>query len=233
MLSAKYAFVVAAVSVLFAFCILSPAASQPAASQGEIASFLHSIGGEWVGTCEQSTDGEQAENKYFHIVNKKVNDNTFESRIDYYRNVDGKPLHIGNDSVVITINANGTATSKITGEGTMLVNMKPKQQKHEMNEVLTYSDGKIHGTGSGIISVSGMPFGVGKNGKILSSSSTWSINKGILTISQTCKAGFKALFITKSFQVIANNSARKGSDLAALIKKGDTVVSSDKSNRGS
>jgi len=183
--------------------------------------FLDSLIGDWIGICEQSTDGEKAENKYFHASIKQVAPETYTGKFDYYR-IDpktGNPLHIGQSTIRIDIAADGTATSKITGSGSVLVENKPKNQEHELTEVLTCVPGGLLGKGDGKLSVSGMPFGLGKNGKVKSATSKWSINNGVLTISQNIKVGFRALVFNKSFDIATNFKAKKGSNIASLMPK--------------
>ena len=102
----------------------------------------------------------------------------------------------------------------------MLVNNKPKNQQNELTEVLTAAGAdSLTGLGSGTISVDGMPFGVGKSGKIQSATSKWNLNNGVLTVDQSIKAGFRALVFTKTFNVEAHYTARKGSEVACLMNK--------------
>jgi hypothetical protein len=192
-----------------------------------VKSFFQGIVGEWIGTCEQSTDGEQADNKYFRAVVKQVDANSFTTNFDYYK-YDEKaeaPVQIGSSSITTTIAPDGSAKNKITGKGTMLVDYKPKQQKHDLQEVISSTPSGLRGQGTGTLSVSGMPLGLGKNGKIQQANSTWTFSKGVLSIRQDIKAGFRALFINKSFYVKANYTAQRGSDVVSLMT-GRTRVSS-------
>lgn len=183
--------------------------------------FINSLVGDWVGTCEQSTDGEVAENKYFHATIKQVDPGVYTGNFDYYR-IDpntGGPLHIGQSTIRIDIAADGTAKSKITGSGIVMVENKPKTQEHELTEVLTCTPDGLQGKGDGKLSVSGMPFGIGKNGKVKSATSEWFMDIGVLTINQNIKVGFRTLVFSKSFELAANYKARKGSDIASLMPK--------------
>lgn len=196
-------------------------------SQDGAKKFFKDITGEWIGVCEQSTDGQQAENKYFHAIVKETSPNTFLCSFDYYR-IDkdtGAPLPIGKSEVTTTIADDGTVTNKITGSGTVMVNKEPKDQKHELQEVLSSSkSNSLQGSGKGTISVSGMPLGLGKNGKILNASSNWSLDKDTLVIDQSLKVGFKALFVTKKFDIAAHYTARRGTSVASLMpSKGRAV----------
>lgn len=210
-----------------AVCTFCAAYAQPCpGTASNIASFMSRITGEWVGTCQQSTDGQQAENKYYHLVIKRVDENNFEGRFEYYRSDQqtGLPLHIGDSTVSISIYPNGTAKGKFAGQGTMMVNKVPKQQRNEFTETIVPSGDGLRGHGSGKISVSDMPLGLGKNGKINSSESDWSLNNGTFTIKERCTAGFRALVFTKVFKVVADSSARRGPDVASVMPKRGQVL---------
>jgi hypothetical protein len=204
-------------------------AQKTASPKGDAKLFFTRTVGEWIGTCEQSTDGEQADDKYLHAVVRQVDDTTFESVFDYYRldKESGGPVSVGKSTMVTTFAPDGTAQNKITGDGHILVNEKPRGQRHELLESLTaQGDGSasLHGSGKGSISVSGMPLGLGRNGKVDSMRSTWEFSDDVLTIHQDIKASFRALIFKKSFDVAAHFVARRGSDIASLLKT--TQVSS-------
>lgn len=226
-----------AVVTLGVIATISAVSNAQAASTSPTRGFFQDIVGEWIGTCEQSTDGQQAENKYFHAVVKPSGPNAFECKFDYYR-VDphtGAPLPIGVSSAAITIAADGSAKNTITGKGTMMVNKKPKSQSHELYETIAAaSNGGLAGKGTGAIHVNGMPLGLGKNGKVRTSKSNWSMHNGVLDIQQDFDVAFRALFITKSFKVAAHYSARRGTDIASLMPR-QTQASSKtpRSNRRS
>lgn len=191
-----------------------------APSKDNVRAFLQSITGEWIGVCQQSTNGELAEDKYFHAMVKQVDASTFDTKFEYYRLENGAPLHIGTSCVTTIIGPDGTVSNKIKGQGTVLVENKPKQQQHDLLEVIKLTgDNKLEGSGSGSISVSGMPLGIGKNGKIKSSKSEWTLANNVLTIHQTIKATFKVLFFGKSFDVVAHYTATRGSDVASLMNR--------------
>lgn len=188
----------------------------------DVRTFLSSIVGEWIGTCEQSTDGEPADNKYFHAVVARQDDGSFKGTFKYYRFDEntGKPLHIGDTTVTTTIDANGAATSEISGKGIVLVEEKPKNEEHQLKENITCSgSGSLESKGSGTICVSGMPLGLGKNGKVKDSTSTWTMKDDVLYIDQKLRVGFKALIFSKNFDVEAKYVARRGTDVASLMGK--------------
>lgn len=196
------------------------AGATPARAQANAGSFYHSITGEWIGTCAQSTDGQQAENKYFHAIVKQVSPCSYNTSFEYYRmdKDTGKPIRIGGTSVATTVSSDGTAQSKIVGSGLMFVNGSPKNQQHELTEVArACSSNSLAGQDNGTISVSGMPLGLGKNGKIKNAQSSWEMKNGTLYIDQKLTAGFKAFFFTKSFDVELHSIAMRGSDVVSLM----------------
>jgi len=218
-----------ALGALGAALVIGAAAyAQPSSSPpGNPGDFFRGIVGEWIGTCEQSTDGEQAENKYFHAVVTQVDANTFESRFKYYRwdKETGSPLHVGDATIVTTVEPDGSATNRISGRGTILVHDKPQTQQHEMLEVVTSTSAdSLQSRGSGKIQVSGMPFGLGKNGRIRDAECTWSLNNGVLTIQQTLKAEFRILFFKRVFTVRAQYTAMRGSDIVGLMTEEPLVA---------
>ena len=205
-------------------------------SQGSARDFFCAIAGEWIGTCEQTTNGEQAEDKYFHGVVTQLNPDTFESKFEYYRldEETGEPHRAGETTVITTFQPDGTATSKIVGKGEVLIKNKPKNQEHELTEVVKCADdGGLQGQGSGVIRVSGMPLGLGKKGKVDKAESSWSLDDGVLTIRQSLNVGFRVLFIKKSFDVVAQYTATRGSDVASLMTEPTQVSSSSTLGAGS
>lgn len=210
--------------VLAAVSALCSQLGPPQASAG---AFFASAVGEWVGMCEQTTDGDAADDKYFRAVVTKVDEDTFESRFEYYRfdREAGAPLRVGDMLVRTTVNPDGTAVNTVTGQGTVLVDYDPKPQEYELSEVLTCTGpNSLEGRGSGRVKVGGLPFGLGKNGRISEAESTWSLADGVMTVHQSLKAGFRVLFFTKSFHIEAYYTAERGSDVAALIARQTQVA---------
>lgn len=185
--------------------------------------FFRGITGDWIGVCEQKTDGEQAEDKYFRATVSVLSDDTFDTRFEYFRldEKTGDLLSIGSATIITTLEPDGTAVNEITGQGTVMVNDKPKNQRHELQELLTVNgNGTLEGLGTGRIEVSEMPLGIGKNGKVQSAKSTWEMKDGVLNIQQSIRVGFRALIFTKHFDITANYTAQRGTDVASLITKG-------------
>lgn len=212
-------------AIVFSAAILI-AATSTIASASTAAEFFRSICGSWIGTCDQTTDGKETDKKYFSASIREVNPTTFESSFEYYRvdSRNAKAVRAGNATVVTSIGADGKASSRIVGKGTILVDNKPKPLQHDFIESLACrGPGLYEGATSGSVKVSNMPFGLGKNGKIRVGTSSWRVTDGGLTIDQKLKVGFGILFVTKSFSVDAHYTARRGTDLAALISQASQV----------
>jgi len=210
------------ISALIGMAVLSTCAFAQAAEKTAAQDFCSRIVGEWVGVCEQSTDGLQAENKYFSATIRQTGPNTLEGKFSYYKADPGTgaPVHVGDTTGLVTVGDDGTIKNEMSGEGSILVEKKPKQEKHQLTEVLTMSgENAFTGRLSGKISVDGLPFGVGKNGQVSDGSSTWALEGDTLIINQTIKAGFRVLLFKKEFTITACNKAQRGTDVAALINK--------------
>jgi hypothetical protein len=159
-----------------------------------VSSFVHSLIGEWVGTCVQTTDDVASDNKYFHAVVKQSGPDTYE-------------------------------TVKIIGKAEVLLDLETiKPEQHDLSEVLRVSpSGGLEGTGSGSIKVSGMPRGLGENGKVQDYRSSWTQSNGVLSMIQHLKVKFTVLFFSKSFTIFADYTARPGSDIVGLMKRAKTM----------
>lgn len=217
-----------AATCLVVVLAFSVAAVAEPVTQESPSDFFHSIVGEWIGVCEQSTNDEPADNKYFHVVVKQNGEKAFDTHFNYYRaceNTD-KPLKIGKAEIRTTIEPDGTARNVIIGEGTVLVDYKPKDQRHELVEVV-YANGhsELHGQGTGKVEVMGMPFGLGKNGRVRDSNSVWALNGDTLVIEQTLRLDFRFLVFNRSFDIAACYNAVRGTDVATLMKKSNQISS--------
>jgi hypothetical protein len=182
--------------------------------------FFRKAAGDWIGVCEQTTDGKKAENKYFHATIKQLSANSFRGQFEYYRidSKTGRPLPAGQSIFMITIGPDGSAKCKITGQGSVMIDKDTaKPQKHELSETIICTSNGLKGTGSGTVNVSGMPLGLGKSGKIKSDVSYWTLNNDVLSLTQSIKVGFRALVFNKSFQMDARYTARRGTDVASLM----------------
>jgi len=204
--------------------VITPRAghAQPNAPPDSVGSFIHSLIGEWVGICVQSTDGKATDNKYFHAVIKQSSPDSYETVFEYYR-LDpktGATIKVGATTMATRIAADGTASNRITGKADILIDPKTlRPEQHSLSEVLRASrSGGLEGTGSGSINVSGMPLGLGKNGRVQDYHSTWSQSNGVLSMSQHLKVRFMVLLFSRRFTIIADYTARHGSDIVGLMK---------------
>jgi len=213
-----------ALALALTLALAIPATSH---AQPDAGAFFRSIVGEWIGVCEQSTDGEKADNKYFHFAVTQVDQRSFRSEFKYYRfdEATQSPLHIGDTTIVSTIEPDGTVRNDISGQGTILVDEKPKSAQHQLMETLSCSgESTLTGQITGKISISGLLFGLGKNGEVHDAASNWTLDNGVLTIHQSLKAGFRILFFTKNFTVVAHSTARRGSDVVSLMTEAAQVA---------
>lgn len=201
------------------FILASTAFAQPAQSTRAV-DFYQKVVGDWVGTYEHTTDGEQAEDIYFKYSVKQADPNSFTGQFAYYRlNAAGDAEPAGNATIQSTVQDDGTVKNVISGDGTILIENKLKQQSYNLVETLSSSTCGLSGDIGGKVSVVGLPFGVGKNGRVTSGSSAWSLDGDVLTIKQSIKAGFKVLLFSKSYSLLANSKATRGTDVAAIMKK--------------
>jgi hypothetical protein len=196
--------------------------AQPGGRPCNLGAFIHSTIGEWVGSYQESTNGQKPDNRYFKAVIRPVGPDSYEARFDYYRPDEktGAPVKIGGSTVAIKLGPDGTATSTIAGDGQVRTDtgrMKPEQ--HQLCEVLCLSsDGVLQGRGEGNIQVSGLPMGLGKNGRILDYCSTWENRNGSLKMSRQFKVRFRALGIRKTYDVKAEFIARPGGNVMEIMK---------------
>ena len=200
--------------------VAMPAFAQPVPSSGAV-DFYQKIVGDWVGTYEHTTDGEQAEDIYFKFSVRQAYPNSFNGQFAYFRlnQATGDPEPAGTATIQSTVQPDGTVRNVIAGDGTILIENKLKQQSYNLVETLSSSTCGLSGDIGGKVSVSGLPFGVGKNGRVSSGSSAWSLDGDNLTINQSIRAGFKILLFSKSYSLLASSKCTRGTDVAALINK--------------
>ena len=209
--------------------ITSTAGYCQTATQPSIESFYESLSGDWVGTVSESTDGKFSDTKYFHAAIKQLSLDTYQTVFTYYR-LDansGAPVLVGVSGMSTKIGTDGAATNSVTGKGDILVDVDSwKPETHELTEILRTSPmGGLQGTGSGSIRVTGMPLGLGKNGKVQSYSSTWSVDNDVLRIGQRFKVRFRILLFQKSYTITADSTANRGSDILGLMKTAQSELS--------
>lgn len=211
-------------AIVLAVLILTVGIALPALAQpsppGRAVDFYQKIVGDWVGTYEHTTDGEQAEDIYFKYSVKQADPNSFTGQFAYYRlNAAGDAESAGTATIQSTVQDDGTVKNVISGDGTILIENKLKQQTYDLVETLSTSQCGLSGDIGGKLSVSGLPLGLGKNGQVSSGSSAWSLDGDTLTIKQSIKAGFKILLFSKNYSLLASSTATRGTDLASIMKK--------------
>jgi hypothetical protein len=196
--------------------------SQTSALPMYIEAFFHEIVGDWIGTVEQYTDGIKADTKYFHGVVKQTSPETFETLFEYYRIDKGThaPVQVGVTSMTTKITPEHTAINIITGKGDVFISSKSSEpEEHQLSEILRMCpSGRLKGKGSGKISVGGMAPGKGRNGEISDYTMTWSLNNGILNITEQLKVTFRILFLAKHYDIVDDFKAKRGSDVMGLME---------------
>lgn len=220
----KFKFKIALITILLLVVITYISNMQPvdAASKADICKVFDKMTGEWVGVCDQKTDGEELDRQYFVVNVKKTGEDVYQSKFSYYiRNEKtGSPEPAGSMLIVTVLKADGRVVNRINGEGRVMFNGKPKTQKYEIIEsIILVPDGTIRSSGSGEICVDGIPFGLGKNGKLTDTKSVWRFYNGVFSICQEVNAKFKALFVSKSYKFRAEYSASKGSNISEFMAK--------------
>ncbi|MHB0999947.1 MAG: hypothetical protein ACYC27_11940 [Armatimonadota bacterium] len=192
-----------------------------ASDEADIRIFFQTLTGDWVGWCDSNTDGGKPDRQYFHAVVKKVSDDSYQSKFSFYvRDAKTcKPVVVGSMVIATSIGADGVAVNKVSGNGRVMFNDKPKKQKFDFAESISQvADEHIKGAGSGKISVDNIPLGLGKHGKLLDTKSVWRFKNGQFVIDQEIKSKFKALCFSKCYNFNAKYTARRGSDLAELMQ---------------
>lgn len=196
--------------------------AQPVTESSGIEGFFAKLPGDWVGSVAESTDGKAGSAKFFHSVTKKLSADIYETVFTYYRldEKTGAPVLVGVSGMATKIDTAGTATNTVTGKGDILVDVNTwKPETHDLTELLrTSPTGGLVGTGGGNISVTGMPLGLGKNGKVQGYTSTWSLNNDVLKISQKFNVGFRVFLFRKSYAVTIDYTAKRGTDIIGLMK---------------
>lgn len=206
--------------LILSIVMIMPVLAQPAPPPSAV-DFYKQVAGDWVGTYEHSTEGEQAEDIYFKFSVKQLDSNSFSGKFTYFRlnPATGDPEPAGNAIIQSTVQPDGSVRNVTTGDGTILIENKLKQQSYNLIETLGNSECGLAGNIGGKTSVSGLPMGLGKNGQIYNGSSIWSLDGDTLTIKQSLKVAFKVLLFNKSYALLASSKATRGTDLAALMKK--------------
>lgn len=224
-------FSTAAVTVVLVMASPHTVFSQTSAPPKDTVSFFHGLSGEWIGTVDQYTGQVKADTKYFHAVIKQTSPNTYAAAFVYFR-LDPRthsPMQVGVADMTNILNPDGTVTNTMNGNGDVFIDPKTsKHEEHQLSEVLRMSaSGGLEGRGSGKISVDGMAMGAGKNGKVSDYTSAWAMDNGALRISERLKATFRVLFFSKRYDIVDNFEARRGTDVAELMRGDERSATSN------
>jgi len=210
---------------LFSLAVASFGQSQPQVGQR----FLAGLEGEWVGTAQQRIEGQEPLTRYFHLVVRRRDDQTFTMTLRYYRpNPKTGALEVaGVEEGTSTVQPDGSIQRQMQGTGYVLVDNGPKPESHSATgRARATSAGVLEGEASGTIQVDGLPLGVGKRGRIERAREEWSVTDGLLIGRTSFVACFKALMISKRFKVETTCRAERGSNLAALAARKDSRLAS-------
>ena len=210
---------------LLSYAVWYPQQVTPAS---DIKGFFLEMAGEWIGTFDQSTNKVKTATKYLHAVARQTDPDSFETLFTYYK-IDPQtqvPVDAGTSIMVTKIASDGTATNTISGTGDVLIDPKTlKSVQHQVTEKVRLSSANaLQGSGTGTITVLGMR-GPGRYGKVFDYASTWSINHGMLQISQRFKVRFRVLFFGGTYSVATEHTLKRGKDIMSLVPKGDAKES--------
>lgn len=202
--------------------VLSPAISRTVHADASSArSFFEGIVGDWVGACDEVV-GNDTQTRYFRVNVKQISSDAYQSHFTYYKidGKSGKEVPDGSMLIQTTVHPDGTGINSVSGNGSVLFDCRCLKQEFTLTEALTAtSDGRLLGRGSGRNSVRGIPFGLGRNGKLLDTKTDWSVEKGSLCMRQSLKARYRSLCFSRNFLFKATYTAQKGSSLAAVMHK--------------
>jgi hypothetical protein len=223
-------FPVLAIVLIIGTSTSNPARSQMPIAPKDIGSFFHGLSGDWIGTVEHYTNDTKSEPKYFHALIKQTGADTYSGTFEYYRldKQTHSPVQVGVANMVNVVALNGTSTNTIRGNGDVLIDPTTlKHEDHTLCEVLSLaSSDRLEGKGSGTINISGIALGAGRNGRVSRYTSTWTLDKGVLSISERLQVTFRVFLFAKHYDIIDNSSAERGSDIAGLMKRAENTMES-------
>jgi hypothetical protein len=184
--------------------------------------FFAGLEGEWVGTAQQRVEGEASLTRYFRLVVRRQDAQTFAMTVQYYRPnpKTGALEAAGSEQGTSTLEPDGTIQRHLEGNGSVLVDYQAKPESHSATgRARATAAGVLEGEASGTIRVEGMPLGLGRRGKIERGREEWSVSGGVLTGRMSMVACFRAFLISKRFKVETTCRAERGSDVAALAAR--------------
>jgi hypothetical protein len=194
----------------------SPLAEAPTARLTAAQQFYTRVLGHWVGTTVSRLDTAEPVTGYFHLLITRVDENTFREEYTFYRihPTTGVLERSGTQSDLTTIASDGVIHRTSRGSGTVLIDLKPKNQSFE-------ASGEAHFTGAdhleaeakGKIAVDGMPLNLGKNGKIPKATASWSLEKEKLIGQSHVEMKFRVLFFAKRYRIETQLRAQRGANV--------------------
>jgi hypothetical protein len=214
------------------FCLAgSPAvgasglADGPTARLMDAQRFYTRVLGHWVGTTVSRLDRTEPQTGYFHLLITRVDENTFREEYTFYRThpKTGVLERSGTQSDLSTIDSNGIIHRSCRGSGTVLIDLKPKNQSFD-------ASGKAHFIGSdhlaaevkGKIAVDGLPLNLGKKGKLRKATATWSLEADKLIGQTRIEMSFRVLLFTKRYRVETQLHAQRGANVQIVAGRAPT-----------
>jgi hypothetical protein len=177
--------------------------------------FYTRVLGHWVGTTVSRLDTAEPVTGYFHLLITRVDENTFREEYNFYRihPKTGVLERSGTQSDLSTIASDGVIQRTSRGSGTVLIDLKPKNQSFEASGEARFTGADhLEVEAKGKIAVDGMPLNLGKNGK-LKATASWSLEEDKL-ISQThVETSFRVLFFSKRYRIETQLRAQRGANV--------------------
>lgn len=192
------------------------------ASASTAEQFYQRILGDWVGTSVSRFDDEEPTTNYFHVKITRSSPRTFREEYVYWRrNPDTGVLEpSGTQTNTATIEPDGTVRCVSSGRGTILIDYKPrKKQWQAKGSGACVAPDQFCAEVSGTVSVEGMPFGLGRKGRIQKGVASWSLRDGHLIGRTEVDSRFRAVVFTKRFRLVTELRAERGSDVHALAAR--------------
>jgi hypothetical protein len=205
-----------------ALCLIASPAAASTLGGAPVERFYERILGDWVGTSVARLQGQEPATTYFHLEITRPNARTFREQFTFFRrnSKTGVLERSGSQTSEAVLEPDGQIRCTASATGTILIDFKPKKQRWQASGA-----GQCEGTDSfvaqvtGQISVDGMPLGLGKNGRIRKARATWTVKGPSLLGRTEVDSRFRALFLSKSFQLVSELRAERGRDIRAYVAR--------------
>lgn len=204
--------------------------------QPTVGSFMQKMVGEWIGIFRQSTDKVKAPPKYFSALARQTSPSTYETVFQYYE-IDPATMDLveaGTATMATRIATDGSGINTMNGGGEVLIEEEsPMWEDHKFFEILVMSSpDMLQGSGRGTLTVRDAPSDEkGKDGKIVEYASNWSMNDGLLRISQQFEVKFKTFVFAKTYNITMDHEVRRGDNILDLFR--DTAAGKTPAPQGS